>query len=655
MDDTLAQPFRDRGAEEIRVDALSLVDARTVLLWHLHRYRKVLEPRQVDALLSKADATSPLYLACVAEELRTLGVREELDKHIAAMPPDVGGLFLWVLRRLETDRQFRWDDGATKVRLLLSCLGVSRDGLSESELSGLVDDASGDVAVLLRLLRPYLSRRGDLLSLHHRAHGEALRGIGIGDESRRLLGDEHPGYLDEESEVDAAREVLATYFDGTESNVVSERQAYEWPHQLFHLNAWERLEACLLQRAVFERLAVDATKWELTSYWHPLREAPLSRDMGALYVDTFEQWRTGDELEHTEEASTVGIYLAENGCYESSEKLLRLSLLLRSKLVETNHLPFHAALNNLAILLRNMAKFQESESLYRRLLGLQTSQLGESHVDTLKTLYNLSIVMVDLEDYTTAETYRRKAFAGYLEAYGENHPFTVAALNSLATITMKRGDLDEAESMYIRAIDLLVKSQGADSPSLSGYKFNLANCLLAKGQSEQAGALHTDVLAGRRQILGPTHRDTLESMRYVAMFCLTQGNIERAESLWREVLTTSECSLGPDHPDTLTSVHSLGVVLKARGHLNAAIKLFKRAYIGRQMVLGPTHAKTKHAGNALKSLIETVDLVKQISGRVACEVCNGTGYMNVYDLERLGLRGDKFPGICYKCNDTMRD
>lgn len=602
MDDTLAQPFRDREAVEVRVDALSLTAARTVLLGHLHRYRKVLEPRQVDTLLAKTDATSPLYLACVAEELRTLGVREELDRHIAAMPPDVGGLFLWVLRRLESDRQFRWDDGATKVRRLMSCIGVSRDGLSESELCGLVDDASGDVAVLLRLLQPYLSRRGDLLSLHHRAHGEALRGIGIGEESRRLLDDEHPGYLDEDSEIDAAREVLANFFDGTGSTVVSERQAYEWPHQLFHLKAWDRLERCLLQRPVFWHLCQDQGKWELIRYWHPLRAEPLSRDMGALYLEAFEQWKTGDELDNANMAFRLASYLKDNGIYPSALQLFELTREHYERVFGPENPKTLTVLNSFALLLKAMGDLAEAEAIYTRVLETRIRIMGDEHPDTSVSRSNLAGLLRDKGDLVSAEKHYRRALESSKRILGPDHPDTLALQGNLAPVLVDKGDIEAAEQLLEVTLNKQMRLFGELHPHSFVTQTRLASLLKLKGDVEGAEIFSRSSLAACERIYGPEHPETAACINILAGLLYSKGNRQESAALLRRVVNLTERILGPGHPNTLTSLNNLAVLLQAIGDVAGAEAALHKALTGRERLLGNDHPDTLKSRDNLARL-----------------------------------------------------
>jgi WD40 repeat protein len=240
LDEQIASRLRMRGAQEIKLSPLGEDTSRRVLEGHLFRFKKKLDDEWMETMMHKEGAGNPLFLHCAAEELRTLGDYEAMPTRIAQMPPDVGGLFLWVLKRLESDTQFRWEDGPSKVRKLVSCLGVSREGLSEVELTDLVGDEAGDVSVWLRLLRPYLAYRGDLLSFYHRAHADAVFGRGVGETSKNLLGDSNPGYLDIDLEIKGAHSILADYFGSLAPN--HPRRMAEYVHHLIFADRQDEAE-----------------------------------------------------------------------------------------------------------------------------------------------------------------------------------------------------------------------------------------------------------------------------------------------------------------------------------------------------------------------------------------------------------------------------
>ena len=215
----LSEHWKARATDVITLPPLDNLSGAGFVTSQLTRYRKTLSEAALSALLAKPGASTPLYLRIAAEELRTKGVRENLESDISGMPGTAGGMFLWVLERLASDHQFRWSDGQSAVASLVGCLGIARDGLSEDELVAFLSaidpdghDPDGDTAVLLQLLRPYLGRRGDRYATLHRVFSEALHGLGLTDADRSLLGSEHPAPLDELSEVERAHAQLASLF-----------------------------------------------------------------------------------------------------------------------------------------------------------------------------------------------------------------------------------------------------------------------------------------------------------------------------------------------------------------------------------------------------------------------------------------------------------
>jgi WD40 repeat protein len=217
----LSEHWKSRASDAITLAPIKQHFGINFVTNHLARYRKSLSVDALSTLMAKPGASTPLYLRIAAEELRTKGVRENLINDIAGMPGTAGGMFLWVLKRLANDQQFRWSDGQSVVGALAGCLGVARDGLSEAELVALLStidpkgqDPDGDTAVLLQLLRPYLGRRGDRYAPLHRVFSEALQGDGLTDADRSLLGSEHPAPLDELHEVQRAHAQLVSLFAG---------------------------------------------------------------------------------------------------------------------------------------------------------------------------------------------------------------------------------------------------------------------------------------------------------------------------------------------------------------------------------------------------------------------------------------------------------
>jgi len=172
-----------RNRKDARVEQLKPLhesDTLAIIEGYLKRYSKRLSAEQITALKEKPASNLPLYILTALEELRTLGTYEEITNRIRTLPGDALALFGWILtERLANDPGFRDIEGrscgAVLVEKFATCLGVSRHGLSPAELTDLLDpgDPLGNVAALLRLLRPYLMRRGELLDFYHGQFREA--------------------------------------------------------------------------------------------------------------------------------------------------------------------------------------------------------------------------------------------------------------------------------------------------------------------------------------------------------------------------------------------------------------------------------------------------------------------------------------------------
>lgn len=235
-----------RRGRQVRIETLAplqLSDARTILETFLRRAEKHLSSDQLTALLTKTDAILPLYLLAAVENLGPVVTDEEISARIAGLSDNTCGLFRQIVReRLSSDPGLRDSSGgqagAALVKKLASCLGVSRQGLSPAEIVGLLDpdDPLGNVAALLRRLRPYLMWRGERLDFHPGPLKEAVAAE----------------YLNHREQRGEAHQALADYFLGVadpskdgEFKGSCPHALSELPHHQAHAAAWSALVSTL--------------------------------------------------------------------------------------------------------------------------------------------------------------------------------------------------------------------------------------------------------------------------------------------------------------------------------------------------------------------------------------------------------------------------
>jgi hypothetical protein len=177
---------------EVRVAPLTVWEAARILRDLPSVSAKTLDSQQRRMLIGNPASGNPLFLTVAIEELRGFGSFDQLNDRIASLPREgdtVVEMFYQVITRLTQD----FDEGV--VRHVLSYLGASRAGLSESELRCLLEreHAPGieDLYPILRQIRPYLLRREDLVWFYHAAfHAAVIRHL-LDDASSRA--DAHHG------------------------------------------------------------------------------------------------------------------------------------------------------------------------------------------------------------------------------------------------------------------------------------------------------------------------------------------------------------------------------------------------------------------------------------------------------------------------------
>ena len=233
----------------LTVGKLNEWDKGDLVRQNLARHRKALDEspfnNQLKLLLSKKDASNPLFLHLACEELRVFGVFEEVSSFLKSLPPTLPNLLQEVLARIEGEL------GEELISVSLSLLCLVRNGLRECELSGLVSlynstlkDAERVVPAmtlsrLLRCLQSFLQPTdrdsSDLLTLAHRDIENAVRRRYMRSSGREKERTYH--------------KLLATYFrseadpsdDGMyKSNDV--RAFNELPYHLMSAGMWAELE-----------------------------------------------------------------------------------------------------------------------------------------------------------------------------------------------------------------------------------------------------------------------------------------------------------------------------------------------------------------------------------------------------------------------------
>jgi tetratricopeptide (TPR) repeat protein len=311
---------------------------------------------------------------------------------------------------------------------------------------------------------------------------------------------------------------------------------------------------------------------------------------------------TGDEedvLNQAKIALSTGWYLYLRGEYKTAEKVVRMSVEGREKVLGPEHPDTLASVNNLGSVLERQGKYEEAEAIHRRALEGREKVLGPEHPDTLSSVDNLGLILSRQGKYEEAEAIHRWALEGREKVLGPEHPDTLISIDNLGWVLERQGKYEEAEAMHWRALEAKEKVLGPEHPDTLTSVDNLGSVLERQGKYEEAEAMHRRALEAKEKVLGPEHPDTLTSVDNLGSVLESQGKYEEAEAMHRRALEGCEKVLGPEHPDTLTSVNNLGSVLESQGKYEEAEAMHRRDLRGSEKVLGLEHPDTLTSVNNL--------------------------------------------------------
>jgi tetratricopeptide (TPR) repeat protein len=289
---------------------------------------------------------------------------------------------------------------------------------------------------------------------------------------------------------------------------------------------------------------------------------------------------------------------------------------------------------DLAMLLQNLASFDtmqgrlhEARDYQKRCISIRETHLGVSHVSTLECMRELACNLRDVAEYEEAERLHRKSLV-ILEPSGpERRSSLLATKTDLADLLWSLGAYDEAEKLSREAVagrmDLLGPSH-ADTITSMGV-LSLVLCALAK-RAETAGDLESsstdaryiesarlarEVFEKNKEILGANHPQTLVSMNNLSWILRNKGDFVESELLVREALERKEKVLGEDHHDTLNCKYCLAVVVACQGRHEEAEKIYREHLEAVVRVLGKEHPNTMRSMRGLGKTLESQGKVQQ--------------------------------------------
>jgi hypothetical protein len=208
----------------------------------------------------------------------------------------------------------------------------------------------------------------------------------------------------------------------------------------------------------------------------------------------------------------------------------------------------------------------------------------------------------------------------------------------LATLLSVRGSVALAEGHFegwtcTEQLLRQLTEKGADagisnSPELLRISQELANCLRENGKLAEAESRFREVCQMRSIVLGPDHRDTLDSMHELGRTISRSGHFGESLRIFTALVDARVRTLGEDNPRTLAAQHEFASCLANEGRLGEAIARMTETFQRRNSLVGPKHSATLESrqelakfygaegdlGRAISELSMVADLWKETLG-----------------------------------------
>jgi tetratricopeptide (TPR) repeat protein len=634
-----AEAARVRQLPVHTLEPLSPQEAAKAIRHHLKEYGKELgfdKTRgldQMQLLLAKPDIALPLYLAAACEELRVHPSFDTLTHKIQAFPDDVEGLLEAVLARIESDH------GREFVANALALIACSGEGLTESEILGLLAEAQGKKvpmahwAPLRRSLSAYLRGEGEdscYFFFHHLLEEAVWKRYLADPEAERriyaLLA--QTGLRELKRSLALPMKILALQFPSTLQTRVGyslfkagmDNELVETLHRLLQVDE----DAWPWYRRVFDVL-VDQVQRQKTDY------ASLETHLDALAArlakgeeepwERMELWilQTSDALQ-------------QKGASDLAEHCLRVSIdliSLRSDPDRPSSRLQHSlsiSLNNLGNLARDAGRvdealryFQESLDITRSLVAAEPQRTGFQH--------GLSVSLGNLGNLAMAAGRIEEAFRYFNEDLDLSRPLVAAdpqnlslisdlvlSLNNLGNLAQDAGRGDEATRYFQEMLDIsrplvadgsfsLTQDDALNDEAIRGLKKilsdltsnlvlslnNLGNLAQDAGQGDEATRYFQEMLDITRALVAaePQHTDWKRklsvSLNHLGKLAMVAGRNDEALRYYQESLEITRALVAAEPQrmdwkrDLLFSLNQLGILASAAGHSKEALRYFQES------------------------------------------------------------------------------
>ena len=170
----------------------------------------------------------------------------------------------------------------------------------------------------------------------------------------------------------------------------------------------------------------------------------------------------------------------------------------------------------------------------------------------------------------------------------------IVDLENQSKIDLAAGRLEDALTGLSKADDLAQEVWGQQSHITLNVQLQLATCYAMAGSHEDSFDLASQVLAGRQEVLGSVHPDTLEALELAAAQATKLEKQEEAIAWGAEAIEVAELLEGGESLAVAKQRNNFGVSLVQFKNYDRGLSQLETALEIRRTLLGPESAEVAH-------------------------------------------------------------
>ncbi len=274
---------------------------------------------------------------------------------------------------------------------------------------------------------------------------------------------------------------------------------------------------------------------------------------------------------------TMGAVYLNLGLYETSEILLKQSLLLRQNILPAGGIEEAESLNEYGKLKQMQGRYQEAITLHQQALAIYTNLPGEHDQHVAETYNNLGVVHQVKGEYEQAIEYYKKSSLINRKVLGKNHFRVGITFNNLGVVYRIKGEYDQAIEYYERALPILKKTKDENHPTVGSAYVNLGTVYFSKGDNDRAIEYIEQGLAIELNAFGENHPNVALTYGNLGTAYAAKGEYERAITYFEKELLIDINKLGKDHPSVANNYIDQGIVYQMKKEYERAIEYSEKA------------------------------------------------------------------------------